>query len=263
MPVALCLSRRPRVRLIVRNCKSRRVCDRRAVFEARQFDLRRRSAIARAFAAAAGTTLLPDFALAAPGGALPAPDRAGGLPLEQALARRRSVRGYGARPLALAAVSQVLWAVQGTSGSGGRRTAPSAGALYPLELDLVAMRVDGLAAGLYRYLPATHALTGSTTEITASELQRAAMGQQAVAAAAAVVVITAVESRTAGRYGARAGRYVAFEAGAAAQNLALQAAALGLGTVVIGGFDEAAVARVLQLPPGEQPIVLMPIGVPA
>lgn len=252
-----------RVRLIGRNCNARRVCDRRAVFEAKEFDLRRRSAIARAFAAAGASTLLPGFARAASGGALPAPDRAGGLPLEQALARRRSVRRYGARPLALAAVSQLLWAAQGTSGSGGRRTAPSAGALYPLELQLVAIRVDGLATGVHRYLTATHALQSSTTETTASELQRAAMGQQAVGAAAAVVVITAVESRTAGKYGARAGPYVAFEAGAAAQNLALQAAALGLGTVVIGGFDEAAVARLLRLPPGEQPIVLMPIGVPA
>lgn len=234
-----------------------------AVFEAREFDLRRRSAIARAFAAAGGSTLLPGFALAAPGGALPAPDRAGGLAVEQALARRRSVRRYGPQALALAAVSQLLWAAQGTSGSGGRRTAPSAGALYPLELHLVAMRVDGLATGVHRYLTATHALQSSTAGVMASDLQHAAMGQQAVGAAAAVVVITAVESRTAGKYGARAGRYVAFEAGAAAQNLALQAAALGLGTVVIGGFDETAVARVLRLPPGEQPIVLLPIGVPA
>ncbi len=232
------------------------------MFESREVDLRRRSAIRRAFAAAGGLTVLPGHAVTTPGGALPAPERVGGLPLAQALAQRRSVRRYGARPLALAAVSQLLWAAQGTNASAGRRTAPSAGALYPLEVHLVAMRVDGLAAGLHRYLPAAHALQPSTTEVTAADLQRAAMGQQAVGAAAAVVVITALESRTAGKYGARAARYVAFEAGAAAQNLALQAAALGLGTVVIGGFDAVAVARVLRLPPGEQPVVLLPIGVP-
>ena len=233
------------------------------MFETKEFDLRRRSAIVRALAATGGSTLLPGYAQTASGGALPTADRAGSLPLEQALARRRSVRRFGPQALKLAAVAQLLWAAQGSSGSAGRRTAPSAGALYPLELRLVASRVDGLAAGVHRYLPATHALQASTTEITASELQHAAMGQQAVGAAAAVVVITAVESRTAAKYGARAGPYVAFEAGAAAQNLALQAVALGLGTVVTGGFDEAAVARVLQLPPGERPIVLLPVGVPA
>jgi len=228
-----------------------------------EVDARRRTAITRAFAAFGGLTMLPRLTMPATSGALAAPDRTGGLPLEQALARRRSVRSYGAQPLALAAVSQLLWAAQGSTGSGGRRTAPSAGALYPLELHLVAMRVEGLHAGGHRYLPATHALLSSSAEFTASNLQQAALGQQAVGAAAAVVVITAVEARTAGRYGARAGRYVAFEAGAASQNLALQAAALGLGTVVIGGFDDAAVARALRLPPGEQPFVLMPIGVPA
>lgn len=226
-------------------------------------DAGRRTAIARALAAVGGSAILPGLATPAPGGSLAAPDRAGGLPLEQALVRRRSVRRFGAQPLTLAAVSQLLWAAQGMTGSGGRRTAPSAGALYPLEVHLVATRVEGLAAGGHRYLPETHALQSSTAEVTASSLQQAAMGQQVVGAAAAVVVITAVEARTAGKYGARAGRYVAFEAGAAAQNLALQAAALGLGTVVVGGFDEAAVARALRLPPGEQPLVLMPVGVPA
>ncbi|MDP1647067.1 MAG: SagB/ThcOx family dehydrogenase [Rubrivivax sp.] len=233
------------------------------MLECHDIDVRRRTAIARAFAAIGGLTILPGFARPATSGVLAAPDRVGGLPLEQALARRRSVRRYAAQPLALAAVSQLLWAAQGTTGFGGRRTAPSAGALYPLELRLVATRVEGLVAGGHRYLPATHALLFSSAEVTASDLQQAAMGQQAVGVAAVVVVITAVEARTAGRYGAKAARYVAFEAGAASQNLALQAAALGLGTVVIGGFDEAALARALRLPPGEQPIALMPIGVPA
>jgi SagB-type dehydrogenase family enzyme len=183
--------------------------------------------------------------------------------LDQALALRRSVRSYGAQPLALAAVSQLLWAAQGTTNARGHRTAPSAGALYPLELHLLAARVTGLASGMHRYLPTTHALQPSISEATASTLQQAAMGQQAVGAAAAVVAITAVEPRSLGKYGARAPRYIAFEAGAAAQNLALQAVALGLGAVVIGGFDEAAVARELRLPVGELTVVLIPIGVPA
>jgi SagB-type dehydrogenase family enzyme len=93
-------------------------------------------------------------------------------------------------------------------------------------------------------------------------LSRAALGQQAVAEAAAVFVIAAVEQRTALKYGARASRYVSFEAGAASQNLALQAAAQGWGTVVIGAFDDDAVARALRLPPGERPLALMPVGSP-
>jgi SagB-type dehydrogenase family enzyme len=140
---------------------------------------------------------------------------------------------------------------------------PSAGALYPIELHLLAARVEGLATGLHRYLPPRHALQRSSGEISQPALQQAAGGQAAVGAAAAVVIISAVEARTAVKYGARAARYAAFEAGAAAQNLALQAAALDLGALVVGGFDDAAVSRLLQLPPGEQPVVLMPIGHPA
>jgi SagB-type dehydrogenase family enzyme len=234
-----------------------------STFEISEVDSARRAVMVRAAAAVGGLTLLPAVAAPAVTGALPSPDSAGGMSLVQALARRRSVRRYGTQPLALAAASQLLWAAQGTTAAGGRRTAPSAGALYPLEIHLLTQRVEGLAAGAHRYLPARHALQISNTEVTASILQQAALGQQAVSAAAAVVVITAVEVRSAGKYGARAGRYVAFEAGAAAQNLALQAVALGLGAVVIGGFDDAAVARALDLPPGELPVVLMPIGVPA
>ncbi len=207
--------------------------------------------------------LLPSTTAAAAGGVLKAPRQSGDMAFEQALTRRRSVRRYGPQPLALADVSQLLWAAQGITSAGGRRTAPSAGALYPLELHLVAARVDGLAAGVHRYVAATHALQLAVAEATTSSLAQAALGQSAVGAAAAVVVISAVESRTAVKYGARAARYVAFEAGAAAQNLALQAAARGLGAIVIGGFDEAAVARELRLPAGELPVVLMPIGVPA
>jgi SagB-type dehydrogenase family enzyme len=226
-------------------------------------DTSRRAAIARAIGAAASLTLLPSTTAAAAGGVLKAPRQSGDMAFEQALTRRRSVRRYGPQPLALADVSQLLWAAQGITSAGGRRTAPSAGALYPLELHLVAARVDGLAAGVHRYLAATHALQLAVAEATTSSLAQAALGQSAVGAAAAVVVISAVEARTAVKYGARAARYVAFEAGAAAQNLALQAAARGLGAIVIGGFDEAAVARELRLPAGELPVVLMPIGVPA
>lgn len=180
--------------------------------------------------------------------------------LEQALVRRRSVRSYAAQPVTLAAVSQLLWAAQGVTAADGRRSAPSAGALYPLELHVATARVEGLGPGVYRYLPDAHGLRRVIGEAVVPALSRAALGQRAVADAAVVFVIASVEERTALKYGGRAGRYVAFEAGAASQNLALWAAAHGLGTVVVGAFDDDAVARVLRLPSGERAIVLMPVG---
>lgn len=163
----------------------------------------------------------------------------------------------------MAAVAQLLWAAQGITASEGRRTAPPAGALYPLELHVAAARVADLAPGLYRYVATSHRLRPAAHGDMVPALARAAFSQQAVADAAAVVVIAAVEERTARKYGARAGRYVAFEVGAASQSLALQAAALGLGTVVVGAFDDDAVARATRLAPGEWPIALMPLGLPA
>jgi len=231
----------------------------RAVPSHRVFEPSRRAAIAQTIVAMGGLTLLPSIARSAERGALAAPVRAGGMPLAEALAKRRSVRRYGPRALTLPELSQLLWAAQGAS-AAGRRTAPSAGALYPLEVLLVAARVDGLGGGVHRYLPAVHALQRSSGTATLSTLQGAALGQSAVGEAAAVFVIAAVEARSAGKYGTRAARYVALEAGAAAQNLALQAVALGLGSVVIGGFDEQPLADTLQLRSGERPIVMMPIG---
>lgn len=193
---------------------------------------------------------------------LPPPDRTLVHPLGQALGLRRSIRSYTSHPLPLGAVSQLMWAAQGITAADGRRTAPSAGALYPLELLVVAARVEGLGPGVYRCVQDPHGLRPVIAGAILPGLARAALGQQAVADAAAVFVIAAVEERTARKYGVRASRYVAFEAGAASQNLALQAAAQGLGTVVIGAFDDGAVARVLRLPAGERPVALMPIGRP-
>jgi SagB-type dehydrogenase family enzyme len=198
----------------------------------------------------------PDLVVLAP------PERNLAQPLGQALGLRRSVRSYSSQPVPLATVSQLLWAAQGITAAGGLRTAPSAGALYPLELHVVAARVEGLVPGVYRYVPDSHKLRLEIGGTLVPALSRAAFGQQAIVDAAAVFVIAAVEERTAQKYGARAGRYVTFEAGAASQNLALQAAAQGFGTVVIGAFDDGAVARALRLAPGERPIALMPIGRP-
>jgi len=221
--------------------------------------LSRRAALAGALAAASGLVPRPARGAAPAALDLPPAAQVGGMALAEALARRRSQRRFAAQALPLTGVAQLLWAAQGLS-APGRRTAPSAGALYPLETHLVVGRVDGLAPGAYRYRSESHTLQPGAEAATAAALQAAALGQAAVGAAPAVVVVTAVEARTAARFAARAARYVAVEAGAAAQNLALQAVALGLGYVVVGAFDDAAVARLLQLPAGEQPLLLLPFG---
>jgi SagB-type dehydrogenase family enzyme len=177
--------------------------------------------------------------------------------LEQAFLRRRSIREFTAQPLTAAELSQLCWAAQGITDSSGLRTAPSAGALYPLEL-YVATR-----AGLDHYEPNGHRLLRLSEADLRPALSRAAFGQAAVADAPAVFVIAAVAARTAAKYGAaRAERYVQLEAGHAAQTLLLEAVAQGLGGVPVGAFDDAAVGGALQLPRGVAPLYLMPVGHP-
>ncbi len=184
--------------------------------------------------------------------------------LEQALAERRSVRDFAAGSLTIQQVAQLLWAAQGVSDPvGGRRTAPSAGALYPLEVYVVVGRVSGLLAGVYRYVPGSHSLERVRAGPVAASLAQAALSQQVIARAPLTLVVTADFSRTTGKYGERGRRYVALEAGHAAQNVCLQAVALGLGSVPIGAFVDDSAARVLGLPPAETLLYLLPVGRPA
>jgi len=192
-----------------------------------------------------------------PGEALPSPRLAGPLSLEEVLAARRSIRSFSEEDLTRAEVGQLLWAAQGVTDAGGHRTAPSAGALYPLELDVVT--ADGLA----RYVPEGHRLIRRGSADLRPALRRAALDQAAVGEAPLIIVISGVVERTAARYGAeRAERYVALEAGHAAQNVLLGAVSLGLGAVPIGAFDDAEVRRVLALAEGEDPLYLIPVGHP-
>jgi SagB-type dehydrogenase family enzyme len=192
--------------------------------------------------------------------ALPEPAESGERSLEQVLQQRRSEREYKDDALELTLVGQLLWAAQGITHGFGMRTAPSAGALYPLELYVVAGNVNGLAPGLYHYHPRGHKLTAVRQGDMRSALSRAALGQSWVKEAAAVVVFTAQYERTTVKYGQRGVRYVHIEVGHAAQNLFLQAMALDLGTVVVGAFEDEAVADVLQLPEEFKPLLLMPVG---
>ncbi len=193
---------------------------------------------------------------------LPAARHQGGPSLDSALWARRSTREFADRAIALADVAQLLWAAQGVNRPDGRRTAPSAGATYPLEVYLLAARVDGLEPGLYRYRPATHDLVGAGAAVRVADLPDVALRQEWMTRAAAVVAFAAEYGRTTPRYSARAERYVPMEVGHAAQNVYLEAAALGLGTTFVGAFDDAGVARVLALPAAQRPLGLMPVGRP-
>jgi SagB-type dehydrogenase family enzyme len=173
---------------------------------------------------------------------------------------RRSIREFAPGALALAEVGQLLWAAQGITDSVGLRTAPSAGALYPLEVCLAAGEVSALTPGLYRYDPNRHILAKTEDGDRRTELANAALGQAWIAAAAAILVLAAVYRRTTDKYGARGERYVHIEIGHAAQNIYLQALALGLGTTEVGAFDDRAVKAVLGLPGDQNPLAIMPIG---
>jgi SagB-type dehydrogenase family enzyme len=183
-----------------------------------------------------------------------------GTSVEEALLKRRSVRDFKDNPVTLSEVSQLIWAAQGITDPGGLRTAPSAGALYPLELYVVAGNVNGLPAGIYKYRPKSHELLGIVKGDRRIDLFNAALGQSPVRRADAVVVLSGVYERTTTKYGERGIRYVYMEAGHAAQNVYLQAVPLGLGTVVIGAFSDEEVKRILKMPDREIPLYIMPVG---
>ncbi len=191
---------------------------------------------------------------------LPPPSRTGSTSLEEALARRRSVREFTQQqPLTLAQLSQLLWAAQGITGPG-HRTAPSAGATYPLEVYLATGNAEGLPAGLYHYLPEQHRLRAVLESDLRQRLAAAAASQEWIARAPAVLVIAAIPERTASRYGVRAERYVHMEAGHAAQNVLLQATSLGLVATPVGAFNDTEVIRLLRLPADSTPLYLIPVG---
>ncbi len=180
--------------------------------------------------------------------------------VEEALLKRRSVRDYKDKPLTLAEVSQLLWAAQGITGSFGFRTAPSAGALYPLEVYIFAGNVKDLLDGIYKYRPHKHELGMVVKGDKRNELYRAALSQSSVREAPVVIVFSAVYERTTVKYGERGMRYIFIEAGHAAQNIFLQAVSLDLGAVVIGAFYDDEVKKIMKMPDREQPLYIMPVG---
>lgn len=193
---------------------------------------------------------------------LPAPRTDSATSIERTLAKRRSVREYEDSPLTLAEAAQLLWSAQGVTNAEGYRTAPSAGAMFPLELYLVAAHVEGLRPGVYHYLPREHALQAVRDGDVRADLRAASFDQACVGTAPALLVLTAVYERTTNRYGERGVRYVYMDVGHAGQNVHLQAVALELGTVVVGALDGEAARRILGAPANEDVLYIMPVGRP-
>ena len=187
---------------------------------------------------------------------LPPPRTTGPMSLEEALCRRRSRRQFSGAPLAPADLGQLLWAAHGITGPEARRTAPTAGNTNPHEVYVIT------PDGAYRYDGAAHTLE----TVDPADLRiplRGAYDDERIPLAGAVIVLAAVAARTAARYGERTDRYVAMGLGHAAQNVLLEAEALGLWAYPVGAHDPAGVARLLHLPEGCLPLYMVPVGHPA
>lgn len=189
------------------------------------------------------------------------PTLKGGVSLEEALAARRSVRKFSGKSLEVKEIAQLLWAAQGITSEKGKRTAPSAGALYPLIVYLVAAEVKGLSPGVYRYKPREHALVKIKGADQREKLAQAAGGQRFVSDAPVSFVI-AVNYGRMDLYHRRGRMYADMEQGHVAQNILLQATALGLGAVPVGAISEGKLAKVLDLPADFTAEYLIPIGHP-
>lgn len=193
---------------------------------------------------------------------LPQPRLEGNVSVEKAIYERRTVRSFRPDPLSLEQLSQLLWAAQGVTGPRGFRAAPSAGALYPMDVYAVvgAGSVGGMDAGVYRYRPGDHSLEMLSGSDTRDALARACLGQMWMARAPVNLVITAEYARVCGKYGDRGVRYGMIEAGHVGTNIFLQAEAAGLGAGIAGAFRDRDVIEVMKIPGTHEPLLVMPVG---
>lgn len=198
---------------------------------------------------------------------LPAPELQDSGSLVGCIEARRSVREYTEAPLTIGVLSQLLWAAQGVTGPGQKRATPSAGGLYPLHLQIVVQRVSGLEPGTYEYMTNSHSLKLVGDRIPSETMHELGIGDQPWLKEAAIVIGVTAKCEDAVRHferqppqGERGARYVYMETGALAQNVHLQSTALGLGCVLVAGFDDSRAREALRLPPGMEPTALLCIG---
>jgi SagB-type dehydrogenase family enzyme len=189
---------------------------------------------------------------------LPQPKTDGKISAEKAINSRRSRRRYKNQLITIKQLSQILWAAQGiTDKKRGFRAAPSAGALYPMEVFAV------VPEGVYRYIPSTHSLKRITKGDKRKALAKVCLNQDWVEKCSVDIVISAVYGRCSIKYGKRAQRYCMIEAGAIGENIYIQVEALKLGTVMVGAYYDNDVQKVLKLKKREKPLLVMPVGIPA
>ena len=194
---------------------------------------------------------------------LPAPLSKGKVSVEEAIKNRRTIRDFSSQAIKLVDLSQILWAAQGITGEGRlKRAAPSAGALYPLDLYILLGEkgVEGLKSGLYHYLPPQNSLERLKDKDLKAKLAQAALGQMWIAEAPVVIVITAEYRRVTGKYGPRGVRYAHMEAGHVGENIFLQAVALNLAAGIVGAFENSKIIELMGIPADYDPLLIMPVG---
>ncbi|MFW9970828.1 MAG: SagB/ThcOx family dehydrogenase [Candidatus Odinarchaeota archaeon] len=184
---------------------------------------------------------------------LPKPELKGEKSIEECIYERESIRNFEDKPIEIDKISQILWATQGRKGD--KRTVPSAGATYPLEIYVILKD-----KGFFNYNVKKHTLEIVYKEDLSYKLAKASLDQYFITEAYMNIIICAEFSRTTWRYGQRGQRYVLIEVGHCAQNIHLEAVALGLGSVPIGAFEDDNVKRVLKLPKNIEPLYIIPIG---
>jgi SagB-type dehydrogenase family enzyme len=186
------------------------------------------------------------------------PNTTGSVSLEEALAKRRSVRRFSNQPLKWSQIGQLAWAGQGiTDSQRGLRTAPSAGSIYPIEL------LFATQEGLFTYQPAEHSLAQVSDQDIRLALARDGKAQDSAAEAACDIIVAGSVRKLAEQFKDNARSYMLMEAGHIAQNIQLQAVCLGLGSVTLGGFDSQGVRKVCSLSRGLEPLYIIPVGYPA
>jgi SagB-type dehydrogenase family enzyme len=187
--------------------------------------------------------------------------------VDEAITRRESVREFTDRTVTLAELSRILISADGLTrpwGTRSHRATASAGALYPIELYVIAVRIDSLEPGLYHFQPKDTSLALVKAGDLSPDIHEACGGQDAVGSSPLTIVITARFERVTQKYADRGYRYVYMESGAVGQNIYLQATALGMGTVEVGAFNDDAVNRLLGIDGHEEAALLVhPAGYPA
>ena len=195
---------------------------------------------------------------------LPSPILKGTISVEEAVNARRTRRNFSDQALTLKEWGQILWAAQGITSDGKikKRAAPSAGALYPIELYLILSKgfSDSIPAGIFHYVPTKHALEQISDKNFAKEVAKASLHQYWMAEASGMILITAEYSRITGKYGKRGIRYAHIEAGHVAQNCLLQAESLNLKVGIVGAFEDQKLMDLLPIPKTHEPILILPMG---